>query len=448
MLEILADYELAPNQVVAARYRLDRIIGEGGMGVVWAATHVLTEKPCALKFIKAGRAANPKSHERLLHEARAACKVRHPNVAQVHDILELASGVPFIVMDLLDGEPLSARLARRGRFHLAEAAALLLQIVDAVSAAHALGIVHRDLKPDNVFVERGLHGRDVVKILDFGIAKHLGMAVDPAPFERSPAASVGLTTTHSMIGTPLYMAPEQLRRDRVVDGRADIWSFGLIAFECLMGDRPERDEENGGVTRAALARLATREPRLPEEVRDLIAGLLATAREARPALEGARRVLSQHVSESVDLLRNVDHTMSPSVGPAVDRPSLTARLGARPSRALVAIAALVAGLAIASVLRARDAALSPSAPGAPHEAAILSPDRVQPSAPPPSPAPPLLSPVVASASSAVRASLPHARPKPKAAPPAPAAASATASATAQAAPPAPAPDGIPSYERE
>ncbi|HEX7665000.1 MAG TPA: serine/threonine-protein kinase [Polyangiaceae bacterium] len=244
---------------MAHRYRLDRVVGEGGMGVVWAATHVLTEKPCALKFLKGGRAADPRSHARLLHEARATCRVRHPNVAPVHDILELPNGVPFIVMDLLDGEPLSARL-RRGSLDWKETLAILAPTADAIMAAHEQGVVHRDLKPDNVFLEKTSDGGYEVKVLDFGIAKRFDVATDGVALadERSGTTTTtthGLTTTNSMIGTPSYMAPEQIRLDADVGRPADVWMLGMLAFECLTGRRPDRDLLTHGVD----AMLAERE---------------------------------------------------------------------------------------------------------------------------------------------------------------------------------------------
>jgi len=251
MLEILPDEPVKAGEIVAHRYRLDRIVGEGGMGVVWAATHVLTEKPCALKFLKANRASNPRSHSRLLHEARATCRVRHPNVAPVHDILELPNGVPFIVMDLLDGEPLSALLRRVGSLDWTTTLGILGPTADAIMAAHEQGVVHRDLKPDNVFLERGSKGGYVIKVLDFGIAKRFDLAHVPGPQDDLAPLVVtpshGLTTTNSAIGTPSYMAPEQIRHDADVGAPADIWMLGMLAYECLTGRRPERDPTTHGI---------------------------------------------------------------------------------------------------------------------------------------------------------------------------------------------------------
>ncbi len=287
MLEILPDEPVKAGEIVAHRYRLDRVVGEGGMGVVWAATHVLTEKPCALKFLKAGRAADPRSHARLLHEARATCRVRHPNVAPVHDILELPNGVPFIVMDLLDGEPLSARL-RRGSLDWTETLEILAPTADAIMAAHEHGVVHRDLKPDNVFLEKTSDGGYEVKVLDFGIAKRFDIATEAGPIDdRTSTAPTthGLTTTNSMVGTPSYMAPEQIRLEADVGTPADVWMLGMLAYECLIGRRPERDPLTHGIDdRLAEHELATEARGASGAAVAFVLGMLELEPKARPSL--------------------------------------------------------------------------------------------------------------------------------------------------------------------
>jgi serine/threonine-protein kinase len=213
--------------------------------------------------------------------------VSHPNVAQVHDILEMPSGVPFIVMDLLVGEPLSGRVARRGKLTLAEAIRVLVPVIDAVEAAHALGIVHRDLKPDNVFLERGLRGEDVVKALDFGIAKTIGTTLE-GEIVRSPRAVSSLTTTYSAVGTPSYMAPEQLEGSQDVDARADTWALGIIAIECLTGERPLRGllgELDLARVREALTAVVAPES---ASIVDVIVRMVAPARDDRPTLSEVR----------------------------------------------------------------------------------------------------------------------------------------------------------------
>jgi serine/threonine-protein kinase len=300
MLEVLSD-DLVPGVIVAGRYELVRIVGEGGMGVVWAARHVLTEKACALKFLKESRAADPKSHARLLREARAVCAVRHPNVAQVHDILELPSGVPFIVMDLLEGEALSARLAERGALSASEVRRILLAIIDAVAAAHALGIVHRDLKPDNVFLERSPTGEELVKVLDFGIAKREDSAAARPEGESGSSASIdriteaslrvagtsGMTSTFSVLGTPVYMAPEQLEPGAVVDARADIWALGIIAYECLIGERPPLLDDDA--SRIAALSLS---PDVPPALARIVGRMLRKRADERPSLAEVQEAIS------------------------------------------------------------------------------------------------------------------------------------------------------------
>lgn len=297
MLEIVPDEPQKAGEIVAHRYRLERVVGEGGMGVVWAATHVLTGKPCALKFLKASRAADPRSHSRLLHEARAVCRVRHPNVAPVHDILELASGVPFIVMDLLDGEPLSAKLRREGRLSWNATAEILVPTVDAILAAHEQRVVHRDLKPDNVFLERGADDRVEIRVLDFGIAKSFDLMGETVA-EEAPKTSLptqGLTTTHSFVGTPSYMAPEQISHATDVGPAADVWSLGVIAYECLTGARPERDPDTHGAARTAADELRSRAPTANAEAVALVMSMLEvdpasriSAVEARARLRALR----------------------------------------------------------------------------------------------------------------------------------------------------------------
>jgi eukaryotic-like serine/threonine-protein kinase len=338
MLEIVDDASLAPGQLLARRYRLERIVGEGGMGVVWAATHVLTEKSCALKFLKEHRAKDPRSHARLLNEARAACRVRHPNVAQVHDILELANGVPFIVMDLLDGEPLSARLARRERLGFGEALAILVPAVSAVAAAHELGIVHRDLKPDNIFLERGTHDADVVKVLDFGIAKRFDttIAVDSRDgFGPVIAPRGGLTTTYSAIGTPSYMAPEQLRSDEAISSAVDVWALGIVLFECLTGARPLRDEVSHAVELPrARHEIGKAAGDVPDGVIELVLCMMSPEPAARPSVTVVEQLLRRHQQGTA-----IDRSVPPTVAPVISAPAPVTRRWVLPAIAAAALGA-------------------------------------------------------------------------------------------------------------
>jgi serine/threonine-protein kinase len=282
-----------PGEIVAKRYRLDEELGRGGMGVVWAATHVVTRRRVAIKFLRARSELETDHRRRFLREARAASAVDHPNVVSVLDVFELDDETPVIVMELLVGETLRQRLTRGGRIPLGTAAAITLQVARAVGRAHALGIVHRDLKPENIFLTRA--GADPVKVLDFGIAKLLGRDGD----EKE---SDSLTGTGATLGTPAYMAPEQVLGEKDIDPRADIWALGVILYECLAGVRPLRGSGLGQVVMTlateGVAPLDKVQPDLPREVTELVMRMLERQRERRPqTLESVQELLSRFAGE-------------------------------------------------------------------------------------------------------------------------------------------------------
>ncbi|MCA9584079.1 MAG: serine/threonine protein kinase, partial [Myxococcales bacterium] len=191
---------LAVGDMIAGRYRLDRSLGRGGMGEVWAATHAVTQRTHALKVLS-DPDADEATRRRVMREARAASAVRHEHVVAVHDVVEGPGGSPVIVMDLLEGESLGDLLEREGKLPPREVVRVGLAVLSALEAAHALGIIHRDLKPDNVFLESRSGGAPEPKLLDFGVAKLT--AVD------GPARATHLLTeSGAMMGTPSYMAPE------------------------------------------------------------------------------------------------------------------------------------------------------------------------------------------------------------------------------------------------
>jgi serine/threonine-protein kinase len=233
----------APQQILSGKYRLERELGRGGMGSVWLAEHLTLRSPVAIKLIDPGIAENPEALARFLREAQAAASLRSPHVVQILDH-GVDNGVPFIVMELLEGESLASRLERVHRLSPAETARILTQVARAVTRAHEAGIVHRDLKPDNIFLVRN-DEEEVAKVLDFGVAK---------ASSHGMGAATGATRTGSVLGTPYYMSPEQAEGAKSIDGRSDLWALGVIAWECLLGARPFEAETLGGLLLAICAR--------------------------------------------------------------------------------------------------------------------------------------------------------------------------------------------------
>jgi serine/threonine-protein kinase len=232
------------GQVVAGKYRLDLLLGEGGMGAVWRALNLQLEAPIALKLIRADL-ERAQLGLRLKQEARAAAKVVHPAIVRVFDVGESELGDPFIVMELLSGQSLAALLAVEQRLPALRAVQLLLPIADGLSAAHAKGIIHRDLKPDNVFIT--IEDDQVQpKLLDFGIAK----LTDPKPLDAK------LTQAGVILGSPDYMSPEQARGREDVDQRTDVWSFSAMLYEVVAGMTPF----SGANHRALLRSIVEDEP--------------------------------------------------------------------------------------------------------------------------------------------------------------------------------------------
>jgi serine/threonine protein kinase len=217
------------GQIVAQKYRVDRFIGQGGMGVVVAGFHLELDQPVAIKFLVSEAGLESEGVERFRREARAAAKIHSEHVARVFDIGLLDERVPYMVMELLNGSDLEHELERRGALPVAEAVGYALQAIDAVAEAHSVGIVHRDLKPTNLFLAARADGTRLVKVLDFGISKSLG---------SGRQREVALTRSAAFVGSPLFMAPEQMRSARDVDARADVWALGAILYVMVTGQLP------------------------------------------------------------------------------------------------------------------------------------------------------------------------------------------------------------------
>ena len=237
----------AAGAIIAGKYQLVSVLGEGGMGSVWVAKNRTLDVEIALKLMRAELAENVEGiAERMLQEARAAASIGHPAIIQVFDFGFSEAGDPFIAMELLRGESLAELLRRRGRLTPVRAAQTLLPIADALAAAHAAGIIHRDMKPENCFLSRlGDNKRLQPKVLDFGIAKLEQRAQDR------------LTKDGSLIGSPAYMAPEQLRGDPDVDARVDVWALCVVLYQMVSGRRPFE----GDSYHASMWNVANAEPR-------------------------------------------------------------------------------------------------------------------------------------------------------------------------------------------
>ena len=214
------------GDIVAGKYRVDRVLGAGGMGVVVAGTHVDLGHKVAIKFVRPSALNEPGLQERFLREARTAARLKSEHVAKVLDVGKMDSGVPYIVMELLEGCDLAHVVSEHGALSVDVAASYVAQACEAVAEAHALGVVHRDIKPQNLFLTTGIGGEAVVKVLDFGASKG-----DVAGF-------ASLTQSTTVIGSPLYMSPEQMRCARDADARSDVWSLGIVLFELLTGRVP------------------------------------------------------------------------------------------------------------------------------------------------------------------------------------------------------------------
>jgi serine/threonine-protein kinase len=236
----------SPGQIIADRYELRELIGQGGMGCVWRARHRTLRNSVAVKLLTPGTGDEEALLGRFAREAQAAASLRGPNVVHILDH-GVDAGVAYIAMELLEGETLGARLRSVKKLTPAEATPVLVGVVRAIARAHRVGIVHRDLKPENIFLARDEEGGpEIVKVLDFGIAK----LVRHDPLAAGTSMNFGVTerpATHSgmTLGTPSYMSPEQARALPDLDGRTDLWSFAVIAFECLTGRRPFNAEVFG-----------------------------------------------------------------------------------------------------------------------------------------------------------------------------------------------------------
>jgi serine/threonine-protein kinase len=216
------------GDVLAGKYRVERMLGHGGMGIVVAATHLDLQELFAIKMLHAESMKSERAVQRFLREARAAIRLRSEHVARVFDVGRLENGAPYMVMEHLDGSDLREVLERRGKLPIHETVSYILMACEGLAEAHAAGIVHRDLKPANLFLSLRPDGSPCIKLLDFGISKMTTPGAD----------ALDMTRTREILGSPLYMAPEQMRSMAVVDARTDIWALGVILYKLLTGKFP------------------------------------------------------------------------------------------------------------------------------------------------------------------------------------------------------------------
>jgi eukaryotic-like serine/threonine-protein kinase len=255
---------VAPGDLLADKYRVERVIGVGGMGVVVAATHVELEEPRALKFMLRKYSDDAEAAARFVREAKAAARLKSEHVGAIYDIGRLESGQPYMVMEYLAGDDLRVILEREGQLPIEQAVDYTLQALCGLAEAHAAGIVHRDLKPANLFVTQGTDGLPRVKIVDFGISKLTGATAQP---------TAAKTQTAALLGSPHYMSPEQLACARLVDARTDIWSVGIMLYEMLTGKLPF----DGPSVTAVTVVVVQKDPPKPSGLRPEIAPALEAA---------------------------------------------------------------------------------------------------------------------------------------------------------------------------
>lgn len=309
-------YEPSDGALIDGKYRIVRLCGRGGMGAVYEALNVAIGKRVALKFIDPQAASNQDAVQRFLREAQAASAAESQHIVQVFDVGEHPPGCPYIVMELLRGETLAARIGRLGRLPVGEAVHVAVHMLRGLRCAHEVGIIHRDLKPENVFLVETEDDPIFAKLVDFGISKILR--------QRGEEGLTTLTREGTVLGTPYYMSPEQAQSTPDLDGRTDLWAVGAILFECITGERPF----TGRTYEQVIVSICTTEaPDVRERAKWVPQRLGDTIRRA---LSRDRSTRFQTAAEFIEALRDAAPELVSATPPIVD-PSLDATLRSPPA---------------------------------------------------------------------------------------------------------------------
>jgi eukaryotic-like serine/threonine-protein kinase len=354
---------LEPGELLAGKYRIERLLGQGGMGVVAAAYHIQLEQRVALKLMLPHAIGSSEAVSRFLREARAAARITSEHVVRVFDVGSLETGEPYIAMEYLEGLDIAQLLTRQGRLSVAETVDYVLQACEALAEAHAAGIVHRDLKPGNLYLAHRIDGQRLLKVLDFGVSKMSG---------GSAQSDAPATRTSALMGSPLYMSPEQMTSSRNVDARSDVWALGVVMYEMLCGKPPFDGETLPQVCNMVMTEapppLAGRASELPPRLCEVVHRCLEKQPSARFQSVGElahalEPIASARALQSIERISRV-LGMAPAAPPAVE-PSASAATSAPPGtqanwgetnpalparrKAPVVLLAVLGGLALAGV---------------------------------------------------------------------------------------------------
>jgi hypothetical protein len=375
------------GDVLAGKYRIERLIGAGGMGVVYAARHMALDEVYAIKVMRssdddedevAGEDAT-EAPMRFLREARACARLRGEHIARVHDVGELEDGTPYMVMEHLVGVDLRQLFKRKGALPVDDVVEYVIQTCEAIAEAHDNGIIHRDLKPANLFLTQRPNGTRCIKVLDFGISKHIG-----------GGAGLDVTNTTDMVGSPFYMSPEQMRSGRSADRRSDIWSLGVVMYELAGGALPFRGQSVTEVCAKVLqetpASLTARVPNVSPAFERIVLRCLEKEADSRyqTAAELADALRSLRTGEALAFgsitargtLPSAQDAAVGAVSSVAQRTGVQARApSSRPRIVMAAIACTAVGAIAAAALfaaRGNGADLPPSSPAASDTAAATA----------------------------------------------------------------------------